>query len=117
MIDQYVNFFGYYIGTIHCNISYNILKYCIIQFISLDVRFIINSLVFKFMNKIKFEMKEHENEYAIHTKKHKIWTGNIDMGENTTRRWGVCSTLFSLVMKCKLKENGSHYGVSFYTMA
>jgi hypothetical protein len=54
------------------NRSYNIMKYFIMQFITLDLRFIIISLVLKFMEIIETKMKEQENEHTIHTNEHKM---------------------------------------------
>jgi hypothetical protein len=62
-------------------------------------------------------MKVQENKQTIHNIEHKMYLGKPGMGENPTRRWGLWSTVFSLVMKCKYKERGSHDGVSFDTMS
>ena len=55
--NWFVNIHGYSIGTIHHNISYNIMKYLIIQFINKDIVFYIAS---NYGNTMKTKMKEIE---------------------------------------------------------
>jgi hypothetical protein len=64
-----INYCGYYTRIVHHN---RVLKSFIMQFIILDLRFIITSLVLKFMEINKIEMKEPTNEHTIHTNKHKM---------------------------------------------
>jgi len=46
-----------------------------------------------------------------------MYHGKPNTGENLARSSGLFSSLFSSVMERKYKEIGTHYGVSFDTMA
>jgi hypothetical protein len=65
-------FLNYSTRIVRHNRSYNILKYFTVEFLTLDIIFIITSLVLKFMEITETEMKEQENEHTIHTNEHKM---------------------------------------------
>jgi hypothetical protein len=56
------------------------------QFITLDLKFIITSLVLKFMKITETKMKEQENEPTIHTIEQNIWPRKPSTKENPARR-------------------------------
>jgi hypothetical protein len=96
----------YFTRTI-CHIrSYNITKYFIIQFISLDPKFIITSLILKCMKISKIQKLKLSNEHTIHKNEHKMNIGKSDIGQNLARRWGICSAFFYLVMKMQIQRKG-----------